>query len=148
MSEKSVILLEDIISSQADTESAVRAAVSPSTFDAPYKNFAGERGKECPVGGPKGPAEDECEAEAGAKADVVDEDVDDVCGVQEVGVSGYESEGSTLSENLRRERMSKRRVSEGFVDNSHLPQCEFSNLQHLPLTFLLEFLCWPINELY
>ena len=30
-----------------------------------------------------------------------------------------------------------RKVSKGVVDISHLPQCEFSNLQFLPLVFLL-----------
>ena len=30
-------------------------------------------------------------------------------------------------------------MSEGVVDTSHLPQCEFSNPHHLPLAFLLEF---------
>ena len=43
MSERSVILLEDISSSQPDTERVVRAAVSPSTFDALEVNVAGER---------------------------------------------------------------------------------------------------------
>ena len=74
-----------------------------------------------------------------------DEDVDVVGGVEEVGVSGYESEGFTLSEILRRKRLEKR-LSEGVIDTAHLPQCEFSNLHQLPLALLLEFLCWPVNE--
>ena len=39
MSEKIVILLEDISSCQADTESVVRAAVSLSPFDVPEEDF-------------------------------------------------------------------------------------------------------------
>ena len=56
------------------------------------------------MGGPEGPNEVSgvCEREAGTEADVEDEyeDVDVVGGVDEVGVSGYESEGFTLSEIL------------------------------------------------
>ena len=71
-----------------------------------------------------------CKTEAGAEADVEDEDedVDVVGGVDEVGVSVYESEGFTLSEILRRKRLEKN-MPEGVVDTAHLPQCEFSNLQ-------------------
>ena len=78
-----------------------------------------------------------CETGAGTAADVEDEDedVDVVSGVDEVEVSGYESEGFTLSEILRRKRLEKR-VSEGVVDTAHLPQYEFSNLHQLPLAFL------------
>ena len=86
-----------------------------------------------------------CKTEAGTEADVEDEDenVDVVDGVYGVGVSGYESEGFTLSEILRRKRLAEKNVSEGVVDTAHHPQCEFSNLQNLPLTFLLDFLCCP-----
>ena len=103
------------------------------------------------MGGPEGPIEvgGVCETEAGTEAGVEDEDedVDVAGGVDEVGVSGYESEGFTLSEILRRKRLEKK-VSEGVVDTTHLPQCEFSNLHQLPLALLLEFLCWPVNEFY
>ena len=130
MSEESVILLEEISSSQADTRSIVRAAVSPSPVDVPEEKVAGERGEESPVRGPDGPIEvgGVCETEAGTEADVEDKEYFD--GVDEVGVSGYESEGFTLSEILRRKRLAKRNVSEGVVDTTHLPQCEFSNLHH------------------
>ena len=79
-----------------------------------------------------------CEAEAGTEADVEDEDedVDVVGGVDEVGLSGYESEGFTLSEILRRNRLGKN-VSERVIDTAHLPQGEFSNLHWLPLAFSL-----------
>ena len=78
-----------------------------------------------------------CETEAGTEADAEDEDedVDVVGGVDEVGLSGYESEGFTLSEILRRKKLEKN-VSEGVVDTTHLPQCEFSNLHRLPLALL------------
>ena len=76
------------------------------------------------MGGPQGPIEvgGVFETEAGTEADVEDEDedVDVVGGVDEVGVSGYESEGFTLSEILRRKRLEKK-VSEGVVDTAHLP---------------------------
>ena len=153
MPEDSVIFLPEVSSSQADNKSAVQTAVSPSPFVVLEENVSRERerGEESPVGGPKGPFEvgGVCETEAGTEVDVEDEDwdVDVVGGVDEVGVSGYESEGFTISEILRRERLEKE-VSEGVVDTAHLPQCEFSNLHQLPLTLLLEFLCWPVNEFY
>ena len=151
MSKNSVIFLAEINSSQADNKSAVQAAVSPSPFAVPEEKVAGERGEESLVGGPEGPTEigGGCETKAGTDADVEDEDedVDVVGGVDEFGVSGYESEGFTLSVILRRKRLEKK-VSAGVVDTSHLPQCEFSNLQHLPLVLLLEFVCWPVIEFY
>ena len=138
MSQESVILLEEICSSQADNKSAVQAAVSPSPFAVPEEKVAGERGEESPVGGPEGPIEvgGVYETEAGTEADVEDEDedVDVVGGVDGVGVSGYESEGFALSEILRRKRLAKKNVSEGVVDTAHFPQCQLSNLQHLLLT--------------
>ena len=128
MSEESVNFLAEISSSQADNESANQAAVSFSPVAVPEENVAGKRGEESPVGGPEGPIEvgGVCGTEAGTEADVEDEDqdVDAVDGVDEVWVSGYESEGFTLSEILRRKRLEKR-VSEGVVDTAHLPQCEF-----------------------
>ena len=118
MSEDSVIFLAEVNSSQADNKSAAQAAVSPSPFVVPEENVDGERGEESPVGGPEGPIEvgGVCETEAGTEADVEDEDadVDVVGGVDEVGVSGYESEGFTLSEILRRKRPEKN-VSEGVL---------------------------------
>ena len=149
MSEDSVIFIAEINSSQADNKSAVQAAVSASPVVVPEENVAGERGEESPVGGSEGSIEvgGVCETEAGTEADVEDkdEDVDVFGGVDEVGVSGYESEGFTLSEILHRKRLEKR-VSEGVVDIAHLPQCEFSNLRQIPLALLLEFLCWPVSE--
>ena len=75
MSEKSVILLENISSLQADSESLVRAAVSFSPFDALEEKVSGQKYEKSPAGGPAGPVEDACEAEAGTEADVEDDDV-------------------------------------------------------------------------
>ena len=140
MSEDSVIFLAEVSSSQVDTKSAVQAAVSPSPLNVPEENVAGARGEESPVGGLERPVEvgGVCETEAGTEGDVEDEDeeVDVVGGVDEVGLSGYESEGFTLSEILRRNRLGKN-VSERVIDTAHLPQCEFSNLHRLPLAFSL-----------
>ena len=151
MSEESVIFLTEVNSSQAYNKSAVQAAVSPSPVVVPEEKVAGERGEESPVGGPEGPIEvgGACETEAGSEVDVEDEDedIDVVGGVEEFGVSGYDSEGFTLSEILRRKRLEKN-VSEGVFDTAHFPQCEFSNIHQLPLALLLEFLCWPVNEFY
>ena len=74
----SEVILAEINSSQADTKSAVQAAVSPSPFVVPEENVAGERGEESPVGGPEGPIEvgGVCETDAGTEADVEDEDED------------------------------------------------------------------------
>ena len=83
------------------------------------------------MGGPEGPIEvgGVCKTEAGTEADAEDEDedVDVVGGVDEVGLSGYESEGFTLSEILCRKRLGKN-VSESVVDTAHLPQCESSSI--------------------
>ena len=149
MSEETVIVLEDTSSSQADAESVARAAVSPSLFDAPEEKVVGERGEESPLGiGPEGPVEegDVCEAEAGTGEEVDDEHADVGGGFDEVGVSGCDSEGFTFSEVRRRKRLARWNVSECVLDTTHLPQCECSNLQHLSLTFPLEFFCWPVSE--
>ena len=138
MSEDSVVFLAEVSLSQVDTKSAVQAVVSP--LNVPEEKMAGERGEESPVGGLERLVEvgGVCEAEAGTEADVedVDEDVDVGGGVDEVGLSGYESEGFTLSEILRRNRLGKN-VSERVIDTAHLPQCEFSNFHWLPLAFSL-----------
>ena len=139
MSEGSVIFLAEVNSSQADKKSAVQAAVSPSPVVVPEENIAREREARRVLWEVRGTTEADVEDE--------DEDVDVVGGVDEFGVSGYDSEAFTLSEILRRKRLQKN-VSEGVVDTANLPQCEFSNLHQLPLALLLEFLCWPVIEFY
>ena len=120
MSEQSVVLLEEISSSQAECKSVFRAAVSPSPVDVPEEKVAGERGDESRVGGLDGPNEVSgvCETEAGTDADVgdEDEDVDVVEGVENVGVSWYMSGAFMFTEILRRKRL-----AEGLVDSTHLP---------------------------
>ena len=140
---------EDISSSQADTESVVRAAVCPPLLLSLKIKFL-ERGEESLVGGPEGPIEvgGVCEPEVGTEADMEDGEVDVAGGIDEVWISGYKSEGFTLSETVRRKRLAKKNVFKGVVDTAHFPQFEFSNLQHLPLTFLLEFVCWPVIKFY
>ena len=100
MFEDSVNFLAETSSSQADKKSIVQAAISPSPVVVPEENVAGERGEESPLGGPEGPIEvgGMCETEAGTEVDAKDEDedVDVVGGVDEIGLSGYESEGFTL----------------------------------------------------
>ena len=128
MSEDSVIFLAESNSSQVDNKSAVQAVVSPSPVVVPEENVAGERGEESPVGALEGPIEvgGVCETEAGTEADMQDEDedVDVVGGVDEVGLSGYESEGFTLSEILRRKRLGKN-VAEGVVDTATFHNVSF-----------------------
>ena len=105
------------------------------------------------MGGLEGPIEvgGVCETEVGSEADAEDEDedVDVVGGVDEVGLSGYESEGFTLSEILRRKRLGKN-VSEGVIDAAHLPQCEFSNLHRIPLALLFKnfFAAQSMNSIW
>ena len=82
---------------------------------------------------------DMCETEVGGVAGVEDEDVYVVDGVADLGVSGYESEGFTLTQIFRRKRLSNRTVPEGVVDTSHLLQ-NFSTLQHIQSTFQIEIL--------
>ena len=112
MSEESVGLLVGISWSQADTKSVFRVAVSPSPVDVPEEKVVGQRGKESHVGGPEGSYEVSGvgETEAGMEADVEDEDenVDVVGGIDEVGISGYESKSLTLLEILRPKRLAKR----------------------------------------
>ena len=89
------------------------------------------------MGGPEGLDEEgeNCETEDGTEADVEDEDVDVIGGLDEVGVSVYESEGFTLSEILGRKRLVSKNVSNGVVDTGHLPQGEFSNLHYYHQSF-------------
>ena len=86
--EKSVILLEEISSSQADTESIFELLFFVS-FLTPPKKFAGERGIKCPVEEPGRPVEDVCETEAGTDADIKDKVFDVVGGMDIFGVAGY-----------------------------------------------------------
>ena len=144
MSEKRVILLEDSMSSQADTESVVPAAVSLPPIYAPEKKLLEREARRVQWEVQRNRLK-MCETEAGTEADLEDKNVDVVGGIDDDGVSGYESEGFTLSDPSSKETCQKI-VSEGVVDTYHFPPSELSNLQQLPITFLLEFLCWPVTE--
>ena len=89
-----------------------------------------ERGEENPLGGIERPVEegDVCETETGTGPGVEDENVVLAGGVDDVGVSGYESERSTLSEILRRKRLARKIVSEGVT--FHNVSFEIFNLYH------------------
>ena len=133
---KGAILFDDISSSQEDTEFNMRVATTDAVFDLFYlmplkKNVFGEKSEGSPVLGPERPVAecDVSETKAGTEADVEEENVYVVGGVADVGVSGYESEGFSLSEILHRKRLSKKPVPQDVVDTSHLPHSEFSDLQ-------------------
>ena len=145
---ENVILLEEFSSFQADTESVIRAVVSPSPSDTPEKKVAEDSGEESSVGGSEGPVKENgvYETEAGTEGDVKDGEVDVVGGIDEVGVPGYDSEGFALSEIFRRKKLAKQNVSGSVFDTTHLPLCEFSNLHVLSLFSLLEILRWPVIE--
>ena len=76
------------------------------------------------------------------------EDVDVVCATAALAISGFESQGFIFAENVRRKGLGGQTLHEGVFDTGRPPQYEFSNLQILSLTFLSEFLCWPVIEFY
>ena len=53
-----------------------------------------------------------------------------------------------FSETVPGKRLEGQTLSESVVDTARPPQCEFSNVQFVPLTILLEFLCWPVIEFF
>ena len=73
------------------------------------------------------------------EADIEGEDVDVVCGAPALAISGFESHGFIFSEIFRRKGLKGHTFAERVVDTAQSPECEFSNLQKIPLTFLLEF---------
>ena len=92
-------MLEDISLSHADTESTVSVTVGEvavSLFPLTHLNKKLERGKESAADGPDRLVDDVCETEAATK----NGNVDVVGGVDKIGISGYKSEGFTLSEIL------------------------------------------------
>ena len=100
-------------------------------------------GKENPGGVPEqlvAEDNDEIDEDTGREADIKGEDVDVVCGAPALAISGFQLQGFFFSEIVRRKRLEGQTLSEGVVDITQSPQCEFSNLQNLPLTFYLDFL--------
>ena len=81
------------------------------------------------------------DGKAGREVDIEDEDDNVVCGTPALAISGFESQGFIFSEIVRRKRLEGHTLSfDVFVDTARPPQCEFSNLQSLPLIFYLDFL--------
>ena len=108
VSEKSVILHEEITSSQADTVSVVGSArnhfaISVNLHVPLKKNFCGDGRRES--GNPGGVLEylvvgdhGETDQDAGRETHIEGEDVDVVCGAPALAISGFEYQGFTFSE--------------------------------------------------
>ena len=90
----------------------------------------------------------ETDEDAGREADIEGEDVDVVCGAPALAISGFQLQGFIFSDIVRRKGLEGLNLSEGVPDTTRPPQCEFSNLQTIPVTFYLEFLCWPVLEFF
>ena len=148
MSEKSVILHEEINSSQAVTVSVVGSArthfaIFVSLHVPLKKNFLwiwARRVRES--GWSSGIA---CCWRSwrnwqiwGEREHIESENVDVVCDAPVLAISGFELHGFIFSEFVRRKRLEGLTLSECVFDTARLPQCEFSNL-HTSLAFgLLE----------
>ena len=148
LSEKSVILHEEITSSQADTVSVVGSArtlfaISINLHVPLKKNFLwiwARRVRES--GWSSGRA---CCWRSwrnwwrcGERADIEGEGVDVVFGYFALAISGFELHGLIFSEIVRRKGLERQTSSEGVIGTAGPPQCEFANL-HTSLAFgLLE----------
>ena len=86
--------------------------------------------------------------DAGKVADIDGEDIDVVWGAPALAISGIASQGFIFSDIVRRKKLEVQALSEGVIDTARPPQCEFSNLRIIPLTFYLEFLCWPVLDFH
>ena len=80
----------------------------------------------------------ETDEDAGREADIEGEDVDVVCGGPALAISGLESKFFLFFLVLGK-WLERQILSQSVVDTARPPQCEFSNLQNLPITFYLEF---------
>ena len=147
MSEKSVILHEEITSSQADSVSVVGSARTHFAISinlhVPLKKIScgygqGESGDpgevlEKLVVGDQGETD-----EYGVREHIESENVDVVCDAPALVISRFELHGFIFSEFVRRKGLEGPTLSECVFDTARLPQCEFSNL-HTSLAFgLLE----------
>ena len=81
----------------------------------------------------------EIDEDAGRETHIEGEVVDVVCGALALAIFGFESPVFIFSETVRRKKLKGQTLSEGVVDTTRPPQCEFSNLQNLPLTFYRKF---------
>ena len=104
-----MILLEEVSSSQTDTESVNGSAGTDTAFShhhscAPDESFAAEGGEHSPGGVPRQLVFRDpglSDEEAWTKADIGDEDVDVFCSAHALAISGLESECFTLAEIVR-----------------------------------------------
>ena len=142
-----MILHEEITLSEADAESVVSSAgthfaVSINLHVPLKRNFLRRIGEESPgwfleqlVGDHSKTYED-----AGREADIEGGYVDVVYGAPALPISGFEYQGFTFSEIVSGKWLDGQTLSEGVIDTARPPQCEFSNLQKLPLTFYSDLL--------
>ena len=135
-------LFEEISSCTAESKSFFHATRTDTAFplcpsNVLVKKIAEDRSEENPVGFPGQPIKDDddvCEMEPCTKADIVQEDIDVVGSAPVWAVFGFESEVFSFSEIVRRKGLIGPTLTDGVVSTSQLAQCEFSNLQILPLT--------------
>ena len=110
-----------------------------------------EMGLESPCGVPEQVAfgdHGETGEDAGSETRIEGEDVEVVCGAPALPISEFELQAFIFSKIVRKKELEGQILSEGVFDIARPPQCEFSNLQILLITSLLEFLCWPVLEFY
>ena len=153
MSEKSVILHEEITSSQADTVSVVGSARThfaiSINFHVPLKkNFLWIWARRVRESGWS--SEIACcwrswrnWRRCGEKADIEGEVIDVVFSAPALAISGFELHGFIFSELVRRKGLEGQTLSECVVDTARPPQCEFSNLQNT-INLLFRFSCRPV----
>ena len=146
MSEKSVNLREEIILSEADTESVVGSARTPLAISinlhVPLKKmFLWRWARRVRMEFWNSFLLLEIIAKlmkTGKEAHIEGEDVDVVCGAPAIAISGFELQSFNFSEVVHRGGLEVQSLSEGVIDTTRPPQCEFSNL-HSSLAFgLLE----------
>ena len=82
----------------------------------------------------------ETDEDTGSEANIEVVDVDVVYGAPALAISGFKSKGFIFSEIVRGQWQEGQTLSEGVFDTARAPQCEFSNLQNLPITFYSELL--------
>ena len=156
MSEKNMILHEEITSSQADTVSVVGSArthfaISINLHVPLRRNFLRRRAKRVrEPGWSSGTAccwrswrnwwrcgEGDTQRGWGCRW---------CLWCSRVGDLRVEHQGFTFSEIVQRKRLEGQTLYEAVIDTARHPQCEFSNLQQLPLTFNLDFLAGRPNN--
>ena len=135
MSEKSVILHEEITLSQAETESVVGFARtyfanSINLHVALKKTLLFRWARRIRVEFRKSLLFEIMARlmKMRGEVDIEGEDVDVVSGAPALGISGFELQGFIFSEIVQRKGLEGQTLSEGVFDTTRSPQCEFSNL--------------------